>query len=127
VSQSFDFEAWSRLWREDPQKFEEQRRAALDALIDAVPEAERQRLRGLQCRIDLERARARTALGACVRLNTLMWASLERLRVALQDLQSTGPDLAAPARAAAPRPADIIRFPGAHRTEHPRRLPRDGT
>lgn len=126
MSQSFDFEAWSRLWQDDPQKFEEQRRAALEALIDAVPEAERQRLRGLQCRIDLERARARTALGACVRLNTLMWASLERLRVALQDLQGAGPDFAGPVQAAAPRPADVIRFPGAHQAQNPRR-PRDGT
>lgn len=126
MTKSFDFEAWSLLWQKDPQMFEEQRRAAVDALIDAVPEAERQRLRGLQCRIDLERERARTALGACVRLNTLMWESLERLRVALQDLQATGPDVAGPAQASPRRPADIIRFPGANQAEYPRR-PRGAT
>jgi hypothetical protein len=76
----FDFEKWARLAQEDPAEFERQREAAVRATIAAAPSAHRQRLEGLQFRIDMERQRSNSALGACVRLNSLMWAGFYRLR-----------------------------------------------
>jgi hypothetical protein len=76
----FDFDAWAKLASEDPEAFEKQREATLRATIAAAPESHRQRLERLQFRLDLERQRAATPLGACVRLNSLMWAGFHRLR-----------------------------------------------
>jgi len=76
----FDFDAWAKLARENPAEFERQREAALRATIAAAPPEFRQRLEGLQFRLNLERQRAGTPLGSCVRLNSLMWAGFYRLR-----------------------------------------------
>lgn len=108
----FDFDAWSTLARDDPAAFERQRAATLRATIAAAPEEFRQRLEGLQFRLNLERQRSATPLGACVRLNSLMWAGFHRLRKELNDAAS-----GAPARAA--RNAEVIQF----RTAAQRRSP----
>lgn len=44
------------------------------------------RLQGLQCRIDLERMRARTPLKSCLRLSALMWDAFLECRDALNGL-----------------------------------------
>lgn len=75
-----DFEAWARLAKEDPKEFERRRELVLRSAIDDAPPAFRQRLTGLQSRLDLERQRSATPLASCVRLNTLMWAGFFRLR-----------------------------------------------
>jgi hypothetical protein len=82
----FDFQKWAKLARENGAEFERQRRAAIEAVIAGAPPAHQQRLRGLQFRIDMERSRSATALGACVRINSLMWASFARLREELNSL-----------------------------------------
>jgi len=56
----FDFDRWARLARSDPERFEAQRRAAIDSLIDEAPEECQRRLSGLQFRIDMERRRSGT-------------------------------------------------------------------
>ena len=71
------------LAQNDPQEFERYRRQLIEQVICAAPEAQQARLRGLQFRIDLERQRAVTALGACIRLNTMMWDSFVMLRESL--------------------------------------------
>jgi len=76
----FDFDAWAKLAKESPEEFERQREAALRATIAAAPSEFRQRLEGLQFRLNLERQRAGTPLGTCVRMNSLMWAGFYRLR-----------------------------------------------
>jgi len=76
----FDFDTWARLAKDNPAEFERQREAALRATIAAAPSEFRQRLEGLQFRLNLERQRAGTPLGSCVRMNSLMWAGFYRLR-----------------------------------------------
>jgi hypothetical protein len=71
-----DFDAWSAMARTDPQTFEQMRLAAIQAAIDAAPEANRERLRRLQWRIDQERRLARTPLAACVRISRMMWRAV---------------------------------------------------
>ncbi len=84
---SFDFGCWMRLARSDPQAFERRRREVLEAVIRQAGPARRRRLEGLQCRIDLERRRARTPMAACLRLSSMMWDSVnDELAPALRRL-----------------------------------------
>jgi hypothetical protein len=82
----FDFDAWAKLAEEDPVEFERRREWALRSSIESAPPEHRQRLEGLQFQLDLERQRAGTALGSCLRLNSLMWAGFFRLRKELNGL-----------------------------------------
>jgi hypothetical protein len=104
----FDFEAWTKLAKEDPEAFERQREEILRALIASAPPAHRQRLEGLQFRLNVERERARTPLGACVRLNSLMWAGFHRLR---KELNGASQGTAQEPRTAS---AKIIALPVVH-------------
>lgn len=76
-SSSFDFDEWSALARTDPEAFDLKRRTWINDSIGHG--ADQRRLRGLQCRIDLERMRAHTPLKACLRLSSLMWDSFYEL------------------------------------------------
>ena len=82
----FNLEEWQRLARDDPGEFERRRQATIEALIAQAPPEYQVRLRGLQFRIDLERRRAKTPLGATVRLQSMMWERFAELREALQTL-----------------------------------------
>lgn len=75
---AFDFDAWANLAQSDPEAFEARRRATIDDFIASVPAHRRRRLYGLQCSLDLERRRAKTPLGACVRFHKLMMDKVER-------------------------------------------------
>ncbi len=101
----FDFDKWAQLARDDPAGFERQRDATLRALIATAPPEHRQRLEGLQFRLNMERQRSGTPLGASVRMNSLMWAGFHRLR---NELNAAARTLAAsqPARAS----AEVISF-----------------
>ncbi|MGA0116380.1 MAG: DUF3135 domain-containing protein [Burkholderiales bacterium] len=103
--QDFDFESWSELARNDADEFERRRREMIDAFLATAPEHLRQRLHGLQFRIDLERQRAGTPLGAAVRLNSMMWSSFMELRDALSGM--SGETAALPQAAK----ATLIQFP----------------
>lgn len=88
-STDFDFDAWRKLASEDPDEFERKRQATIDEFLRNVPESKRRRLRGLQFRIDMERRRARTPMGACIKISSMMWDSLvgpEGLTTALNSL-----------------------------------------
>lgn len=69
----FDFDEWFALAQADPSRFEARRREVIDAFIDGQAADRRQRLRRLQWRIDRERERSGSPLGACMRLSNLMW------------------------------------------------------
>jgi hypothetical protein len=73
---AFDFDRWAELAKADPQVFEAWRLALIEETIAGAPADCRQRMRGLQFRIDLERRRARTPLKACMRISSLMWQSV---------------------------------------------------
>lgn len=84
---SFDFDEWSALARTDPEAFDLKRRTWIDDSIGHG--ADQRRLRGLQCRIDLERTRAHTPLKACLRLSSLMWDSFHELHELTASLSDT--------------------------------------
>lgn len=72
----FDFDDWSRLAKEDPSAFEARRLALIEEFLRQFPQPDQQRLRGLQFRIDMVRRRARTPMGACLKISSMMWESL---------------------------------------------------
>jgi hypothetical protein len=68
-----DFDRWSEIARTDPETFESMRLAAIERVIESASEANRERLRRLQWRIDQERRLARTPMAACLRISNMMW------------------------------------------------------
>lgn len=66
------FTYWSNLAKIDPERFERERKEAIEAVISNAPEHLQRRLIGLQWRIDMERARASNPLSAAVRLHKMM-------------------------------------------------------
>jgi len=73
--QYLDFDEWLVLASKDPDGFEAKRRMVLDAVIAQAPEERRQRLKGLQWRVDQVRGRSPNPLAACVSLSEMMWES----------------------------------------------------
>ena len=71
-----DFDTWSEMARTDPDAFEKMRLKAIDAAIESAPEANRERLRRLQWRIDQERRLAGTPMAACLRISRMMWRAV---------------------------------------------------
>jgi hypothetical protein len=71
-----DFDSWMRTAQEDPEAFEAMRLAAIEDVINRAREANRERLRRLQWRIDQERRLAKTPLSACIRLSRMMWRNV---------------------------------------------------
>jgi Protein of unknown function (DUF3135) len=71
-----EFDAWARLAREDPQAFEQQRNELLEQAILDAPARLRQRLRGLQWKLDRIRATSATPLAASIRMQQLLWDSV---------------------------------------------------
>ncbi len=103
---SIEFETWAELAENDPPAFEDLRQAAIDEAIQQAPASSRQRLRGLQWRIDQERRRARTPLAACIRISQMMWESVTGnggLLQALRGLQGVGDESADMAMGDIPR------------------------
>lgn len=89
VSAEFSFDEWMELWRTDPEAAEAKRRTEVEALINSAPEHLRERLTRLQWRIDQERSRHATPLGAAAALTKM---AIDRYSAAggLYD-QITGP------------------------------------
>ena len=111
--QDYACEDWQRLHETDPESFELRRKEALEAVIASAPADMQQRLRGVQFRVDMERARAGSDLAACLKAHSMMWDSLVRLRDALSELSDLqkGGILGAVARTpAAIRNATVIPF-----------------
>ena len=69
----FNFDEWANLATRDPGEFEQRRQNCIEQFIGRYPASRQKRLRGLQFRIDMERKRARTPMGACVKLSSMMW------------------------------------------------------
>ncbi len=107
----FDWETWSELARTDPEAFERKRKEAIEALIASAPEHQRKRLIGLQSRVDLERQRSSSALGACIRVSNLMWRSFDELQRSLNSLMAELSGDADPAPAKQVTKAEIVQFP----------------
>lgn len=111
--QELDFEAWSRLAATDPAAFEARREQVIAEFIDSAPPDKRQRLRGLQWRIDQTRQRSKTPLAACIRISEMMWDSMLGADGLLERMETlTG--RRAP-RATPQRKADVLPFRDAPR------------
>jgi len=111
----FDFDAWASLHRASPEAFERQRQQAVEAFISTASPAHQPRLRGLQFRIDLERARCQTPLAACLRLYQMTLTSLyDHLLPQLQGQSRPGPSSSSTMHAAV-----IVPFPGGAPSDRP--------
>lgn len=73
----FDFDTMMDLARTDPEEFERRRSNLLDEIIRNQPDIDC--AKAFQSRIDMERRKARTPLGCCVRLYSMMWDSFYKL------------------------------------------------
>jgi hypothetical protein len=73
VDADFNFDEWVELARSNPDVFERRRNALIEDVIADAPEHMRQRLRGLQFQVDMERRRSRTPYAACLRVSRMMW------------------------------------------------------
>ncbi|MDK2777538.1 MAG: DUF3135 domain-containing protein [Pseudomonadota bacterium] len=96
------YEELKYLADEHPEKLESLRRRLVEETIGSAPEELRQRLRGLQFRIDAERRRASNPLSACLRLSAMMNDSLHAMLDALTGEPAVRPQ---------PVSATIIPFP----------------
>jgi hypothetical protein len=76
ASFSFDFDQWKTLAETDPEAFERRRQAVIESYIGGVRPSKRQRLRGLQWRVDMERRRSSNPMQSFLRIYTMMWDSV---------------------------------------------------
>lgn len=109
-----EFDDWAELARTDPKAFEARRRAVIDDFIASTPERNRQHLRCLQWRIDMERKRASTPLAACYQIYRMMWRSFAGERGLVSALRDADQLCREGSRAEMPR-ADVLAFRAAPR------------
>ena len=88
---TFDFNAWAKLARKNPQAFELERKLLIERAIMRAPADKQQRLRCLQWKLDQIRNLASSPMAACLQINRLLWehiVSEHGLLHCLQRLQS---------------------------------------
>jgi hypothetical protein len=73
---TFDFDAWAKLARKDPQAFELERKLLIERAIMRAPADKHQRLRCLQWKLDQIRNLASTPMAACLQINRLLWENI---------------------------------------------------
>lgn len=71
-----DFDQWLELASTDILAFEALRRATINQVIEQASGEQQDRLRRLQWRIDQERLRCNSPMGACIRISRMMWERL---------------------------------------------------
>lgn len=89
------------LAEQDPEALEALRLQLVEELIGQASESTQRRLRGLQFQIDMERRRAKTPMGACIRISQMMHDSLYELNLALKGEPSIAPGKMQPKNLAA--------------------------
>lgn len=72
----FDFDHWASIAKENPELFESMRTQLLEQMIQRSPEQIKQRMEGLQWRIDQVRNRSSNPLSSCLRISKMMWNSV---------------------------------------------------
>lgn len=79
-----EFEVLVDLARNDPTRLEEMRASLVSGVIDgARTPQQQQRLAGLQFRIDLERRKSTSPMGATIRISEMMCRSLADLHLSI--------------------------------------------
>lgn len=79
------FDEMAMLAKTDPEAFEMMRTELCEQAIARAPLHMRKRLQGLQFKIDMERKRSGSSMGACIRISQLMNESLLKLNAALSN------------------------------------------
>lgn len=79
------FDEMAMLAKTDPAAFEMMRTELCEQAIARAPLHMRRRLQGLQFKIDMERKRSGSSMGACIRISQLMNESLLKLNAALSN------------------------------------------
>ncbi len=69
----FDFDEWRTLFETNPERFEEQRREAIESVIAVASEQQQKRLRGLQWRIDTVRGQHKHPIASTTKIFRMMW------------------------------------------------------
>jgi len=69
----FDFDLWSQMARQDPEKFEIMRQQLINDLIEQAPSHFKQRMIGLQWQVDQVRKQANNPMAACLQISQKMW------------------------------------------------------
>jgi len=80
----FDFQFWAKLYADNPAEFEARRSDIIKNMISAVPSERRQRLRGLQFRLDGIRQINKEPESALQQLSQLMWDKFIELQDSIQ-------------------------------------------
>lgn len=77
----FNFDEWAELAKQDSDAFEAKRRKTLQQAINdcAGTEREKRMLNGLQFRVDMERRKHKTPLGACVAISDMLMHNVHYL------------------------------------------------
>lgn len=110
-----DFDEWMMLAKNDPDKFEEQRRKRIELFFNNVPEEKLQRLKGLQWQIDQTRKLAGSPMASCIAISNMMWDSVSRLQEHQYELVSLATGKAARPLKKSPPSAEILSIkPRAH-------------
>lgn len=73
---SFDFDRWSEMAQQDPEKFEAMRQQLISDLLAQTPPHLKQRMIGLQWQVDQIRRQASNPMTACLRISQRMWANV---------------------------------------------------
>jgi len=78
-----EFEVLVDMARHDPTGLEDLRSALVTGVIDGARTPQQQRLAGLQFRIDLERRKSSSPMGATIRISEMMCRSLADLHLSI--------------------------------------------
>jgi hypothetical protein len=105
-----EFNDWASLADADPDAFERMRRELIDDFIDSAPPDRRERLRCLQWRIEQERIRSHTPLGACIRITRMMWERVTCQGGLIDQLQNLRGSVEYPGQKDI-RQAEVLNFP----------------
>lgn len=92
----FDFDRWSEIARQEPEKFEAMRRQMIDDLIAQAPEHLKPRMAGLQWQVDQIRSQAGNPMTACLQISQKMWTHVLSENGLLNILKQPGKILSAP-------------------------------
>ena len=112
---SFDFDYWMNLAKENPSAFDEHRKNEVKALIESAPEHMHRRLYGLQWRIDMEVKKGKNPMDSCLRVYRMMLDSIYGENGLLEALTRVSENTASPV--AKKRPGgEIVDF-SAHKLE----------
>ena len=84
-----NFDELMKIAQNDPERLDEIRKQATEALIDSAPSKHQRRLRGVQFQIDMELRRSKSPLDGYIRISNMMNESLWQLKSTLNEVLET--------------------------------------